>query len=76
MISESELAALHAAVEGALARRDEAGLRVIGYGEISLGVGWPPEEPRVVAKRMPPFRDRSTLSRTGDGGSPGRPSST
>lgn len=63
MITESELAALHAAVEGALARRDEAGLRVIGYGEISLGVGWPPQEPRVVAKRMPPFRDRAAYDR-------------
>lgn len=41
----------------ALARGDEGELNVVGYGEISLGVGWPPDEPRLVAKRMPPFRD-------------------
>jgi Family of unknown function (DUF6206) len=32
---------------------------VVGYGEISLGVGWPPDEPQLVAKRMPAFRDRA-----------------
>ncbi len=50
---------LDATVERALARGDEEGLTVVGYGEISLGVGWPPDEPRLVAKRMPPFGDRA-----------------
>jgi hypothetical protein len=35
---------------------------VVGYGEISLGIGWPSEQPRVVAKRMPPFRDRAAFA--------------
>lgn len=34
---------------------------MVGYGEISLGVGWPPDQPRLVAKRMPPFRDRAAF---------------
>jgi Family of unknown function (DUF6206) len=48
-------------VRRALARGDEGELNVVGYGEISLGVGWPPEESRLVAKRMPPFRDRAAF---------------
>lgn len=52
---------LDAAVRGALARGDEGELNVVGYGEISLGVGWPSRQPRVVAKRMPPFRDRAAF---------------
>jgi hypothetical protein len=35
---------------------------VVGYGEISLGVGWPPQEPRLVAKRMPSFADRAAFA--------------
>jgi hypothetical protein len=46
----------------ALARGEEGELNVVGYGEISLGVGWPPEAPRLVAKRMPPFRDRAAFA--------------
>lgn len=45
----------------ALARGEEGELDVVGYGEISLGVGWPPGAPRIVAKRMPPFRDRAAF---------------
>lgn len=46
----------------ALADGDEGELNVVGYGEISLGVGWPPAQPRLVAKRMPPFRDRAAFA--------------
>lgn len=46
----------------ALARGNEGELDVVGYGEISLGVGWPPGAPRLVAKRMPPFRDRAAFA--------------
>ncbi len=61
MIEPAELAALHAAVEAALRRGDEGSLTVVGWGEISLGVGWPGEEPAAVAKRMPRFPDRTAF---------------
>jgi hypothetical protein len=48
-------------VRRALARGEEGELDVVGYGEISLGVGWPPGEPRLVAKRMPPFPNRAAF---------------
>ena len=33
------------------------GLRVLGYGEITLVIGWPTERPVVAVKRLPVFRD-------------------
>jgi Family of unknown function (DUF6206) len=38
-------------------------LRVLGYGEISLVVGWPCERPGFAVKRLPPFRGRGQLDR-------------
>jgi hypothetical protein len=61
LIAESDLADLHAAVEHALEQGEEGELNVIGWGEISLGVGWPPQHPEYVAKRMPPFADRAAF---------------
>ncbi len=42
-------------VTDALASGDDSGLRVLGYGEISLVVGWPTDAPTMAAKRLPPF---------------------
>jgi hypothetical protein len=63
LISNAELGRLHEAVERALAAGSEEELTVIGWGEISLAVGWPSERPEVVAKRLPRFPDRAGFER-------------
>lgn len=55
MIADDELASLERDVSQALTFGDATGLRVLGYGEISLVLGWPAEEPRWACKRLPPF---------------------
>lgn len=50
-----DLTATEVAVQGALGRGDGRGLTLLGYGEISLVVGWPTDSPVVAAKRLPPF---------------------
>ncbi|HEX6619693.1 MAG TPA: DUF6206 family protein [Solirubrobacteraceae bacterium] len=57
-----DLAALDAAVERAIARGIATGLRVLGFGEISLVIGWPTERPVVAAKRLPVFAGPATVS--------------
>jgi hypothetical protein len=42
-------------VETALRAGDESALPTLGYGEISLVLGWPPESPRFACKRLPVF---------------------
>jgi Family of unknown function (DUF6206) len=54
------------AVERAIHAGEAGSLRVLGYGEISLVVGWPREEPKFAVKRLPPFRDRGQLDRYAD----------
>jgi hypothetical protein len=66
MLSDAELGELDAAVEHALETGDESALRVLGYGEISLVVGWPSDTPRVAAKRLPVFTDLARARRTTD----------
>jgi len=43
----------------ALAAGHEADLAVLGYGEISLVLGWPPDAPQWACKRLPAFPDRA-----------------
>jgi hypothetical protein len=57
-LSESDLRELDELVGRALTAGDETALPILGYGEISLVLGWPPEAPRFACKRLPPFRDR------------------
>jgi hypothetical protein len=57
VIEPRELWALEGEVSTALATRDANRLPLLGHGEISLVLGWPPAEPRVACKRLPPFRD-------------------
>jgi hypothetical protein len=54
---EVDLAALDRAYRRAVELGHPDGLPVVGYGEISLAFGWPPDRPRVVAKSLPPFAD-------------------
>jgi hypothetical protein len=42
-------------------RPDE--LPVVGFGEISLAFSWPPQQPTVVAKSLPPFPDPGRYER-------------
>lgn len=55
-ISSDELAAVESAYVAALSRRSIADLRVLGFGELGLAVGWPGAAPRVVCKRQAPGR--------------------
>ena len=58
-----DLGAVDGAVEAAI-RAGEAGpLRVLGYGEITLVLGWPSERPELALKRLPVFRDAAQLAR-------------
>ena len=59
-LSEDELQRLDAEVESALDQADESRLLVLGGGEISLVLGWPPADPAFACKRLPvfPTRDR------------------
>jgi Family of unknown function (DUF6206) len=50
-----DLEALEADVAHAVATDDTSGLRLVGHGEISLVLGWPPDDPVVACKRVPPF---------------------
>ncbi|MGZ8733983.1 MAG: DUF6206 family protein [Acidimicrobiia bacterium] len=55
MITDAALAGLEREVQSTLERADASALRVLGYGEISLVLGWPSDEPRWACKRLPPF---------------------
>ncbi len=65
-LPDAEIRKLDRTVEEALATGDEGGLRVLGYGEISLVLGWPPEEPAFACKRLPAFINRSRFEAYGD----------
>ena len=52
---------LDATVEEAIRMGAPRGLRVLGYGELTLVIGWPTEEPVVAVKRLPPFEDADRL---------------
>jgi len=54
---------LDAAVEEAIHAGEAGALRVLGYGEITLVIGWPSETPEFAVKRLPQFRDASQLDR-------------
>ncbi len=55
---EVDIEHLDATVEEAIRAGDPRGLRVLGYGELTLVIGWPPEQPALAVKRLPPFSER------------------
>jgi hypothetical protein len=63
MIADDELRQLEAEVDRALERGDDAGLHVLGYGEISMVLAWPAGEPRFACKRLPVFDDAGRVHR-------------
>jgi hypothetical protein len=62
-LADAELDELEGLVTRALAEGNESRLKVLGYGEISLVLAWPPESPRFACKRLPEFRDRNHFER-------------
>ena len=66
MIAPEELDRLEATVRRSLATGSADGLRVLGYGEITLVVGWPTDRPTHACKRLPRFPDRASFDRYRD----------
>jgi hypothetical protein len=58
-----DLEQLDGAVEAAIRAGEAGDLHVLGYGEITLVLGWPTSHPRVAVKRLPVFRRRAQLDR-------------
>ncbi len=58
---EFDFERLDATVEEAIRTGAPRGLRVLGYGELTLVIGWPTEDPVLAVKRLPPFSDRPRL---------------
>jgi len=52
---------LDATVEGAIRAGAPRGLQVLGYGELTLVIGWPAEQPVLAVKRLPPFPNHERL---------------
>lgn len=63
--ADESLRLLDRRVEEALASGDESSLAVLGYGEISLVLGWPADDPRFACKRLPVFPDRARFESYG-----------
>lgn len=59
LLDADEVARLEAAVQRALRAGDDSSLSILGYGELSLVLAWPTDRPRVAAKRLPLFEQRS-----------------
>jgi len=62
VIADGDLVALERDVDDALTRGDDSGLRVLGYGEITVVLGWPRDEPAHACKRLPVFPDRDAFA--------------
>jgi hypothetical protein len=60
-LGDDELRALDSLVEEALQSGRGELLPTLGYGEISLVLGWPEEAPRYACKRMPAFPSRAAF---------------
>lgn len=55
MIDHADLTSLEHDVAYALRTRDASRVCLLGHGEISLALGWPPDDPKLACKRLPPF---------------------
>ena len=60
-LGDDELRSLDSLVDEALSAGEEERLPTLGYGEISLVLGWPAESPRFACKRMPAFPSRAAF---------------
>jgi hypothetical protein len=60
-LPELDLGTLDESVQRAIDSGAANGLRVLGYGEFTLVLGWPTERPTLAVKRLPLFRDETQL---------------
>jgi len=60
-ISDGALTKVEGAITRALDSDDHSELNILGYGEVSVAVGWPTVGPIWACKRMPPFPDRGAF---------------
>jgi hypothetical protein len=58
---EVDVEQLDTTVQDAIRAGAPRELRVLGYGELTLVIGWPTEAPVVAVKRLPPFTDGERL---------------
>ena len=58
--------ALEASHQRALEAGSHGSLPIVGYGEISLVLGWPPERPTVAVKGLPVIADRGRVDAYAD----------
>lgn len=65
-LTDAPLADVEAAIAAALVAQRDDGLRVLGYGEITLVLGWPSDEPQWACKRLPTFATEAHARRYGD----------
>ncbi len=65
-LDAGDLAQLESRVGRALRSGDTDGLTILGYGEITLVLGWPVDAPSVACKRLPVFDDPGRARRYGD----------
>lgn len=62
-VSEQALRDADAAVDRAVAARDTAELHVLGFGEVSVALGWPSAAPEYVLKRVLVYDSRASAER-------------
>ncbi len=55
LVTQDEIEELDASIVVALEARDNSGLNVIGYGELSIALGYPADHPRAVCKPTVPY---------------------
>ena len=63
MIGAADLETLETAVADAIRTRDASQLHLLGHGEVSIALGWPPGEPKYACKRLPPFDSTAAYAR-------------
>lgn len=62
-VSDEELRAADAAIDRAIGARDISDLHVVGFGEISVAVGWPTATPEYVLKRALVYESQASCDR-------------
>lgn len=63
--AELDLPTLDAAIDAAIERGAPVGVPIVGFGEIALVLGWPPERPALAVKRLPVFENAAAAERHG-----------
>ncbi len=61
VVTDDELNDLEGQIQEAQRRRSLDGLTALGFGEVSIAIGWPTGDPRFVAKRLIPLADQARI---------------